>query len=384
MKNGQIKELFPNCPISITDELIHKDLNQWSKDLLAELKEQLSSKDVSNVQLCPYLNQAALISSLKGDFSEARSICELQIDWLREKIDKEGLDIDYLLGLLQPWINLGRLYHIEGKYGQAIKHFDMANRVANKQNLIIKDFEIANNQILEFLQDPEKGDFLDKFLKMNQIEGLVKLYIKSKNYLEGLSLIRSMKSQNTPSIRFLLEECEIILLIHQGNFQEAWKCSQQSKPRSPYKKLVLLYYVTLISYLTDQTEHSSKYGLKLSNYLSRATKEVNFIDLKKLLLQTAKLCSHIGLGHSAHTLFELGFDLGRKLEDQRYGLSFGLGLSQSNMTSEKEKHDTLGLLKTEAVNSYYRIRGLEVRSEELKPHNHLLQLKKYIQFNFAA
>lgn len=386
MNHLQLKALIPGGPLSITDEMIHKDLNDWSKELLEELDGELHSEDSNQFNICAYLNQAALITSIQGKTDAARDLCQLQIGWLKNKVFRDGLTLDSLFSILQPWINIGRLNHIEKRYVHAIPHFDMAERVHEGKNIQVDGFKIGHKDVTEFLQDPQRGELLDKYLTMNHIDGLIKIYISSGNYLEGLSFIEEQQLRKSTKIDFLLEECELMVLLKMGKFSQALTRSQQLKPKNPFKKLILLYYTTLISLLTDQGESARRYGVKLGNYLVKATREENFIGLKKLLLMTAKLCKEIGLGQSAYNLNRLGFTLSLKLNDQRYCISFGLGLYGSNMISDKEKYDILSEIESHLTISHYKIR--EADSLEIfrttKPEENLQRLQEYIYFNFAA
>ncbi len=385
MNHSQLKALLPNGPLSITDEIIHKDLNDWSKELLEELDGELHSKDSNQLNICAYLNQAALITSVQGKVDAARDLCQLQIGWIKEKMTQQGLTIDSLFSILQPWINLGRLNHIEKRYVHAIPHFDMAEKVFEGKSIQLDGLEIRHKEVTGFLKDSQRGELLDKYLIMNHIDGLIKIYISSSNYLEGLSFVEEQQNRKNTKLDFLLEECELMLLLKMGKFDQALVRSQQIKPKSPFKKLILLYYTTLVSLLTNQGESARKYGIKLANYLVKATKEESFIGLKKLLLMTAKLCKEIGLGQSAYNLNQVGLTLSLKLNDQRYCISFGLGLYESNMISDKEKHDILSELEFDLARSHYKIREADSFgvSHKAKPEGDLQRLQQYIYLNFG-
>ncbi len=386
MKKLCVSDLVPSSPMVITDELVHRDLNYWSESLLIKLEQELQDNaETVRKNICVYLNQAALISSLLGETNDARSLCKLQLSWLKAEVKVQGVGIDLFYFLLQPWINLGRLNHIEGKYAQAIPHVNMAESAFAGKGIFIDGVEISGDQIAAFLADPDMGNGLNYYLFINYIEGMVKVYSGSGNYLEGLNFIEEQKSHSQVNIEFLLEECELILLLKMGKYEEAWKCARQYKPQSPFNKLLLLYYTSLIAQLTGREEQATRFGLKLASYLVKSTKDRNFIDLKKLLLSSARLCACMNLGQSAHTLHQKGFELSNSLQDQRYAVSFGYGLSESNMISETERKAVLQTLQSHIAICHYRIRemGNTGLVKEQSPLPNLERLNQFIYVKFG-
>lgn len=387
MEKSPVHDLVPSSPMSITDELVHRDLGYWSESLLLKLEQEFKdNSETAREKICVYLNQAALISSLLGEINDARSLCNLQLSWLKAEAKAQGVGIDLFFFLLQPWINLGRLNHVEGKYAQAIPHANMAESAFAGKGISIGEMEISGDQIAAFLADPEKGQVLKHYLFVNYIEGMVKVYVGSGNYLEGLAFIEEQQHCSQVKIEFLLEECKLILLLKMGNYEEAWKCVRQCKPHNPFNKLLLLYYTSLVANLSGRGEQARKFGLKLASYLAKATKERNFIDLKKLLLSTARLCASMDLGQSAHMLHQKGFELSHTLHDQRYAVSFGLGFSESNMIAEAERQAVLETLQSHISICHYRIReiGNTGLAKEPRTLQNLERLNQFIHIKFVA
>lgn len=354
--------LIPNGPLISYEELIHKDLQEWSRDLYQDMQTLRPKIQEDPSEACISLNQAALVSALLGDMESAMNMCHIQIKWLVNRASTQAMTASHLLSILQPWINMGRLYNIQSKYNKAMSHFDMVDTIRNKAALDLMYVQVENDQLQELLTCKDNGEMLHFFIWINYINEIIKLKIKSKDFSGGYHFLAQQKDASPFDFADLLMESEIILSEYTGSYNVAISAIKKHRPKSAFGKLIFLYHLALAHHLNNADELAKKYCLRLASYLEYTMSEANFIKLKKLMHYTGRLCTELGLESNSHSIFLKGYALGKNLRDHKYATMYALGLSQSTSTSDSP--EILGIKpppKSDAKVHFERLNSYIVR-----------------------
>lgn len=325
--------LIPSGPLVSYEELIHKDLQEWSNDLYQDIQSLPSKIKEDPSEACVSLNQAALVSALHGDLESAMNLCHIQIKWLVNLSSSQALTANHLLSILQPWINMGRLYNIKGKYNEAMSHFDMVDKARNQAPLDLIYIQVGSEQFQELLACKENGEVLRFFIWINYINEIIKLKIKSRDFSGGFLFLNQQKEEAPFDFSDLFKESEIILLEYTEAYDTAIHEIQNYRPKSAFGKLIFLYHLALTHHLNDTEDLAKKHCLRLASYLERAMNEVNFVKLKRLMHLAGELCFELGLDRNSYAIHLKGYELSKKLGDHRYATRFAVGFSKFSFDS---------------------------------------------------
>ncbi|MEL6696404.1 MAG: hypothetical protein AAFP89_09180 [Bacteroidota bacterium] len=370
---------LPSSPLWITEELVHRDLKSWTEDLLTYFDSSPDVLSSNKAQTCAGLNQSALIASLQGEWQLAYNLCQAQMQWLLQQTPVSKMSARDLRLILQPWINLGRLTYLKGDYEEARPHFDMIERIYAGWDLDFGLFQLNNEQAKGFLKEGEEGASLERYLLINYIDGFLKMFLKSQNYVKGVAFIRAQKNRLERGLSDLMVESELLLQEHLGTYKSALRVAMDWKPKDALSKMTFIYHLGLICHLYRQEEKAHKYISRLVRYLHKAMNPVNFIKLKRLTLATAYLCSDMGMHSESTSLFTLGQGISHDQNDQRYEILFTLGLDES---LEKPSHE----LMDKAADSAYIFHSLHFQMpERLQTHQtRLKDLHEVVLHRFAS
>lgn len=325
--------LIPTGPLVTYDELIHKDLQVWSKELYEEMTSLRAKIEEDPSEACISLNQAALVSALLGELESAMNLCHIQIKMLVNSRPSQAMTSTHLLTILQPWINMGRLYNIEKKYSQAIDHFDLVSKLRNKTPLDLIYVQVSNEQLQELIACQESGEKLHYFMWVNYINEMIRLMIKSKDFTAGFSFLQQQKEEAPFDFSDLLTESEVILLAHTGSYAAAITTIKRHRTKSIINKMIFLYHRALCQHLDDSEDAAKSSCQRLASYLKLAMSETSFIKLKRLMHLAGALCAQLGLAQQAYELHLKGYELSKRLQDHRYATIFAAELSKSTLAS---------------------------------------------------
>ena len=175
-----------------------------------------------------------------------------------------------------------------------------------------------------------------------------------------------------------------------GSYEEALEAIFQYRPKKIINKFFFQYHLALNYELSEKRELAKKYCSKLVHYLDKVLAAPNFVPLKKLVLQTAKLCKRLELYGSADALYQKGYEVSKLMEDQRYAILYVVGLYNSPIASTEEKAKWRRILLEEVANSEYRLPpalklelGDFVR-EEGSAHKNFRNLTTFVETTFAG
>ncbi|MEL6733313.1 MAG: hypothetical protein AAFP83_19420, partial [Bacteroidota bacterium] len=199
------------------------------------------------------------------------------------------------------------------------------------------------------------GPELTDFLYINYIDGLLKIYIKTMKFQEGLAFIRRQKVYSPERFMDLLVECEILMMEYMGRCDMALRMLSSYRPKSVMSKLFFLYHRAINYFIGGDRGLAQNSAERLAGYLLKVVKDHNFVEFKKLVLRTAGLCLNLGLPTAAHQLYLLGYEWSLTLKDQRYKILFGLGLSKSPESQEQESRDWAEAVLDEIAVSSYKL-----------------------------
>lgn len=346
--------LIPSSPFHLFDELVHKNLQVWSKELADSLREIDPFAAEISPNATVFLNQAALVAALQGKMEEAFDLCHVQVEWLLHRTPTRRMNADDFMTFFQPWINIGRLHTIQGNYEAAALHFGMIERIQEADEIDLMYDSIKSSQVKAFLKDEKYGQELDAFLRSNYIDGMFSILMKKFQFREALEFLQEQGTYfNHPAFEEIKNEFAVLILEKMGEHKLTIEKIRSFKPEKPISKLIFLYHLALNYYLIGDMESAYKYAVRLTGYLQKAARKSNFLDLKKLILMTGKLCHEMDLNKNSFLMNQLGFKLSEELEDQRYALLYALAIYESfGLSQEQREHWGSILRKLFATNDY--------------------------------
>src|SRR6187549_1724157 len=109
-----IPRFIPSDFLLIQDRLIRPPLKEWAKRICSGLQEELTRERTDFCRVASLLNLAALVETSHGNLANGKAICEAELSWLT-RLAAQGYDRAVISSLaLQPWINIGRVFRLEG------------------------------------------------------------------------------------------------------------------------------------------------------------------------------------------------------------------------------------------------------------------------------
>jgi hypothetical protein len=390
MSNLVLPRVIPASPLLQHDEMVHKNLRTWSKELLQGFRSFESTLDtqegINDASL--HLNLAALLASLLGKADAAEEICHLQVKWLLDKSPlKQANAWDFML-LFQPWINLGRIHSMKGKYPEAISHFDLIERINEEETIDLIYDQIASAKIKAFFADPKHGEDLQQFMRINFIDGLYRILLRTHQFDQALAFIENQGK--LASAKYQHVQLESTLIIHEqlGAYDRCIQIINAQRPEQPFVKLVYLFHLALNFHLVGDLENAFKYSLRLSTYLQKAVRKENFPELKKLLHLTGQLCRELDMSKSAYMTHYLGYKLSKELGDQRYEVLFAIGAYESRyLTADRLAEWEEHIFQALSQNQYaYALppRFMAWSEAAAMDSSHFEEMFAYIQQTFMA
>jgi hypothetical protein len=108
------------------DRMARAPLPDWTGRLLASLDRSRASVRQTRLMAEKFGsigNNAGLIAALRAEMQTAWSVTERQVWWLGRLARRSG-DATVAAHAVQPWVNLGRLEALTGRWREALARFE--------------------------------------------------------------------------------------------------------------------------------------------------------------------------------------------------------------------------------------------------------------------
>jgi len=166
--NNYLKLFYPEG-----ERIIRRSLDEWEEDLNRQFIFLLNEDKIDwNQQLLILVNQSSLVSSYLGQNELAYKICYGAISYFMNN-QKSG---KYIEGILQPWINIGRLAIFEKKFEEAHQKFNNIN--PNLEEYVIDTYRVNKLSLKKDILSILKNCFFYEKIKIyiNDYENIEKLF----------------------------------------------------------------------------------------------------------------------------------------------------------------------------------------------------------------
>jgi hypothetical protein len=131
--------------LSVPEERVKIALDQLATELVAGISGTIERSRTSTLapDFLRFFNQGALAQYQYGNFAVAHQLCEAAIQFCFEQHD-DTKDAAWLAEILQPCVNLGRLYAIDGQTHEALRQFRAVfSFLLGDEDLVVGDRVVA-------------------------------------------------------------------------------------------------------------------------------------------------------------------------------------------------------------------------------------------------
>ncbi|MGW8377964.1 hypothetical protein [Streptomyces sp. ODS28] len=191
-----------------------------------------------------YLNRAALFALHRGDRRAAWRICGAHLAWTGRLAARHGREAD-LLYAVQPHINQGRLYAAEGRTAEALDHFALHLRAAERRPCSLAGRPVTpHTWDLIFERNPAARTVLANVYCLDSVKAL----LRAREPHGVLDFVRAARAAAaTPGSRAALAEGEILATARLGRRESALALIRSAlrEAEDDWCTLVLLAYEAL-------------------------------------------------------------------------------------------------------------------------------------------
>jgi hypothetical protein len=196
------------------------ELRGWAARLKRQLERCLGSirgrRDFA-LEVAGVSNNAALIATHMARPSLARSLCERQIYW-QHRLSRRARDKAIAAHGLQPWINLGRLDALLGRWETALTHFTRLNalRTAGRIHLGSVCLDVRRWEAVA----PSRREF-EHFLENIYVLDTLKALISNRRFEDALIFPRQVAPEGRVRLAPQIAEAGVVAHGGLGEFQQA-------------------------------------------------------------------------------------------------------------------------------------------------------------------
>lgn len=126
--------------------------------------------------LCRWLNRAALAIAMSGDLVESERSCVRQMGLIDALVRAGALPETERARIMQPWINIGRIRVIQGRWNEALRHFPRPEVFRAGVPVVLGPAVLSPAQTSEFVGSPLLPE---NFLESVHVVETAKAYARS-------------------------------------------------------------------------------------------------------------------------------------------------------------------------------------------------------------
>ncbi|MEU5884351.1 hypothetical protein [Spirillospora sp. NPDC047279] len=169
--------------LSPEERLPKIDVRTRARQSHDEIARQLDGGTFDVPALARACNRGALMIAMVGDLAEAERSCLRQLQVLAVLRHERETATSALAQTFQPWINIGRLRVIQGRWQEAMTHFRMALPYRLEPRIALGPVVLESDD-LERLRDSEIGSAVRLFLDTIEVVESAKAYCRGRAFGE--------------------------------------------------------------------------------------------------------------------------------------------------------------------------------------------------------
>lgn len=311
INNFQSYNIFiTNKLLQPEDRIPRKNILLWVDELSNNLNQQIYSSKQINENISTIFNQTALVFCLVGNIKMAIEICKKQIKLAIASSLKNPNSIRFVI---QPLINLGRVYRIQGLYKKALSIFNKLMEIKLDHVTTIDNFVINDNILLDATN--AHHDYAKSINNCKYLE-LIKTYLLMGEFNSIKHLIDLILSHNDFSLYPIAYEAAIITQCYYGKINQAYaQVIEALEKLSPQLEHIFLFRQAEIIFSKDKNlalEILTKL-VQLIEYKFASINDVNLVNFSAELSLKIKL---LGCNDLAIKSFQNTLDFATKIEDE--------------------------------------------------------------------
>lgn len=312
--------------------LVRLPLPRWSQQVLDLLQQSMGiNPDYGLISVC--FNQAALLEFNFGRTERAFKLCYAHLEWLAELISRTGR-LELAVQAFDPWLNLGRLERLTGKYALSLERFEILSQFSAQNETILGPLTLTTDHWQAIVND--RPD-IEAFVRKACLTDILKTLLKSKQYRATLELIEEIEEYNSAqnvynqnSYRLLLE-AKFISLCRLERIEEALELialyNLNTNLKSGTSNSLLnfsfgLHQIEILAISNDsQAAQNQAYNLAQQAQLFNYDKEPRLFKIA-LSLRLAKLLEALGLVELALSVARQGYAANLAMQDELFEAEF--------------------------------------------------------------
>lgn len=372
--------------------LVKLPLPLWIKSILHNLpvlnlndEYTISGYDLISVSF----NQAALIEYYFGRTENAYKLCYSHLAWLAYWIKSAG-KLELISHATEPWINIGRLERLEGRYASSLTYFKSLLEGVNKAEITLGPVKFgAEHWQVALKLNPDLVTHINNVCNSE----IIKTLLKSKEYNAVLSYIEQERAFQGAGNSFLSEimlEAKVVALARLNRLDQALNLARVGsftnsvKPQYDYNQNLfflhrLIYHLRQVELLAqlDQAMAAIEHAKAVANIARTFQYDGEFGLLKvNITYRLVKLLQYLSQPALAYELAKLAYKASCQIQDEPLQLLFlnwfttlELKLSHPEFTFEQAQWQEQ-FQKLVQITNYQSIRNGMLNLITKNNHNH--------------
>jgi tetratricopeptide (TPR) repeat protein len=289
-------------------------LPEWAAVIRARFEQWRERAKTDLVNACDPIvtcyNEAALLEVHFGRMTDSAALCEASLEWLG-RCSRRAEPASVLRFAFQPFINLGRLDRIYGRYDEALRKFRVVGEASRGQAVDLGSLFLSTEMCQEIFA---RADSPARLARTIYVLDSLKTLLKAGLYQEVVNFAPHHHEPGDVTARDILAEAASIALCRMGRFSEAMAAADRilADREGPNRTLFLFRRAEIFA-MAGQRDDALRVARKLAAGFLSYPGPIGVTRLG-MLSRLAMLLSCLG-ADEAGPVAELGYRNGARVND---------------------------------------------------------------------
>lgn len=327
----------PRDFLLLQDRPIQKPLQDWAAEIIQAVEADNPEDPESHTRLSTCLNLGALVEVFRGQFANAHRLCDAHLMWLARLACMHEDRVGVLLLAFQPWVNQGRLYRLEARLDDALRHFSIVTDHAAGQSLVFGPCTITG-EIWEVIMDRDPS-VLAVLSNVYLVDSL-KAYFRCKSYESALEFVAKHRSTAVRAAPDLLLEAEILSLVGLRRFDQVQVLAASYSGSSVLGNLIFMLHQAASLFALGSADESLAITKELAEFTRLGGLDsFSSPTVMRYLSFLGRLLDALEAAEPARAIYEKGRTVAYGAADQPFRVFFLNALSRFGSPEERKRWD---------------------------------------------